>query len=308
LELVRGKTAMNPTLVVALKAIAYLAFAVLASPLIEGVMRKIKAVIHTRKGPPIRQPYLDLAKLLVKEDLSSQSGLVARLAPPAAFASVLTAAFFVPFGVGAPAGGAGDLFLFIYLITLSSACIMAGALTQASPFSHVGGAREMMMVLTVEAVLVISLLIVGISGRSALLTPLAGTPFRFSFLLGLFCYFFAMQAMLGKLPFDIAEADTELIGGPLAEYSGSGLALFKLARAMTFLCFPVLVVILFLGATAPTALSVIGFVLKLLAVLVLIILVKATHARLRLDQALRLFWGKVLVVAVVGVILASIGW
>jgi NADH-quinone oxidoreductase subunit H len=117
-----------------------------------------------------------------------------------------------------------------------------------------------------------------------------------------------LQAKLGYLPFDIAEADTELIGGPLAEYSGSGLALFKLARAMTFFCFPVLVVILFLGATVATPLSIVGFVLKLLAVLGLIILVKATHARLRLDQALRLFWGKALVAAILGVILAMIGW
>jgi NADH-quinone oxidoreductase subunit H len=118
---------------------------------------------------------------------------------------------------------------------------------------------------------------------------------------------YAMQAKLGYLPFDIAEAETELIGGPLAEYSGVGLALFKLARAMMFLHLPVFIVILFLGATAPTALSIIGFLLKLLAVLVLIILVKITHARLRLDQALRLFWGKVLLAAIVGVVLALIG-
>jgi formate hydrogenlyase subunit 4 len=304
---------MNPTLVVALKAIAYLAFAVLASPLIEGVMRKIKAVIHSRKGPPIRQPYLDLAKLLVKEDLSSQSGLVARLAPPAAFASVLTASFFVPFGVGAPAGGAGDLFLFIYLITLSSACIMAGALTQASPFSHVGGAREMMMVLTVEAVLVISLLIVGISGRSALLTPLAGTPFRFSFLLGLFCYFFAMQAMLGKLPFDIAEAEQEIMGGPFIEYSGPSLALFKWTFYMKQLVFASLFLNLFIGlpriAVWGALGSLVNFAINFVGVLVvavLVVLVDATNPRLRIDQSMRFFAG-LIGVSLVGVGLAAFG-
>ena len=77
---------MNATVAVTLKAVAYLALALFASPLLEGVMRKVKAVIHSRKGPPVTQPYLDLAKLLVKEDLSSESGFVARFAPPAAFA------------------------------------------------------------------------------------------------------------------------------------------------------------------------------------------------------------------------------
>jgi len=304
---------MNPTLVVALKAIAYLVFAVLASPLIEGVMRKIKAIVHSRKGPPIRQPYLDLAKLLVKEDLSSQSGFVARLAPPAAFASALTASFFVPFGVGAPAGGAGDFFLFICLITLSSACIMAGALVQTSPFSHVGGAREMMMVLTVEAVLVISLLVVGISGRSALLTALAGAPFRFSFLLGLFCYFFAMQAMLGKLPFDIPEAEQEIMDGPFIEYSGPSLALFKWTFYVKQLVFASLFLNLFIGLPRISVWGALGSLVNfainyvgVIVVAVLVVLVDVTNPRLRIDQSMRFFAG-LIGVSLVGVGLAAFG-
>jgi formate hydrogenlyase subunit 4 len=89
---------VNEAAVVTLKSIAYLALVLVASPLLEGVMRKVKAIIHSRKGPPVTQPYLDLAKLLVKEDTHSATGTVARFAAPAAFAAVVAAAFLVPFG------------------------------------------------------------------------------------------------------------------------------------------------------------------------------------------------------------------
>lgn len=191
---------MNPAVVITLKAFAYTALVLFASPLLEGIIRKIKALIHSRMGPPITQPYLDLMKLMVKEDLASETGMVARLAPPAAFAAVLSAAFFVPFGVGAPAAGAGDLFLFIYLITLCSVCVMAGALSHASPYSHLGSSREMMMVLTVEAVVIISLLTVAVSGHTAILSHLVGLTFKASFILSLACYLFAMQALLESSP------------------------------------------------------------------------------------------------------------
>jgi NADH-quinone oxidoreductase subunit H len=116
-----------------------------------------------------------------------------------------------------------------------------------------------------------------------------------------------MQAKLGFLPFDISEADTELIGGPLAEYSGVGLALFKISRAMMFFFLPVFAVLLFLGPVEGTFLSILAFVVKLLAVLVLLILIKTTHARLRLDQALDFFWKRVAVLGLIAVGLALIG-
>jgi formate hydrogenlyase subunit 4 len=304
---------MSPATVVVLQSVAYLALVLFASPLLEGVMRKVKAIIHSRKGPPIIQPYLDLAKLLIKEDLASEPGLIARLAPPAAFASVLAAAFFVPFGIGAPARSAGDLFLFIYLITLSSACIMAGGLAHSSPFSHLGSSREMMMLITVEGVIITSLLIVGVSGHTGLLSGLVTTPFRWSFLLGLVCYLFAMQALLGKLPFDIPEAEQEIMGGPFIEYSGPSLALFKWAFYMKQLIFGSLFFGLFVGWPRMTGWGVVGslvnFTVNFAAVLVLsllVVLVDATNPRLRIDQSLRFFAG-LIGVALLGVGLAAFG-
>jgi len=117
----------------------------------------------------------------------------------------------------------------------------------------------------------------------------------------------SMQAKLGFLPFDISEADTELIGGPLAEYSGVGLALFKLSRAMMFFFLPVLAVLLFFGPVQATLISILGFIVKLLAVLVVLIVIKITHARLRLDQALHFFWVRMGVMGLFAVVLALLG-
>jgi hydrogenase-4 component C len=296
-----------------LKGIAYVGFVLLAAPLLEGVVRKLKALIHSRKGPPLTQPYLDLMKLLVKEDLASAEGPVARFAPVVAFAAVLAAAFFVPFGVGAPAAGVGDVFVFIYLITLSATAVIAGAFAQSSPFSHLGGSREMMMVLLVESLLVVTLLIFVVSGHTALPSDLVGQPFRISFLLGLFCYLFAMQALLGKLPFDAPEAEQEIMEGPFIEYSGPSLALYK----WTFYMKQLVLGSLFFNLFVPWPRLPGGFlgglgnmVINYLAVMILglvVVLVDATNPRLRIDQSLK-FFGGLVVVALVGVGLAAFGY
>ncbi len=305
---------MNPTLAVTLKSVAYTIAVLLASPLLDGIMRKIKAIVHSRQGPPLWQPYLDLAKLLVKEDLVSEPGAFARYAPPAAFAATLAAAFFVPFGVSGPAEGMGDLFPFIYLITLSSACVMIGGLAHGSPFSHVGSSREMMMVLTVEAAVIVALLVVGLNSGSLLLSGMAGAPFRISSLLALIVYFFGMQALLGKLPFDISEADQEIMEGPFLEYSGPSLALFKWTFHMRQLIFGALVFNVFLGLPHFGGMGVFGsalsFALNYAAVIVVslfVALVDATNPRLRIDQSLR-FFGWLIGVALIGVVLAVFGY
>lgn len=305
---------MNPDLTITLKSIAYTLAVVLASPLLEGIMRKVKAIVHSRKGPPIRQPYLDLVKLLVKEDLVSESDVFARYAPPLAFAATLAAAFFVPFGVIAPAQVMGDLFPFIYLITLSSTCVMVGGLAHGSPFSHLGSSREMMMVLTVEATVIIALLVAGLGSHTLLLSGMIGTPVRISSLLALFVYFFGMQALLGKLPFDIPEADQEIMEGPFLEYSGPSLALFKWTFYMKQLIFGSLFVNVFIGLPRISGMGLLGsianFGINYAAVIVvslLVALVDATNPRLKIGQSLR-FFGWLIGVALIGVSLATFGY
>jgi NADH-quinone oxidoreductase subunit H len=116
-----------------------------------------------------------------------------------------------------------------------------------------------------------------------------------------------VQAKLTLVPFDIPEAETEIMSGPFVEYSGPPLALFKLTRFMMLFTLPVFMTILFLGGMRfdwPGLLS----VLRPVIFLVLITLIRNTNPRLRIDQAVKLFWGPVTWLAAGAVILSLLGY
>jgi NADH-quinone oxidoreductase subunit H len=118
------------------------------------------------------------------------------------------------------------------------------------------------------------------------------------------------QAKLTIVPFDAPEAETELSGGAYIEYSGPPLAMFKLTRAMMLFTMPVFLVAVFAGGSvvAGDAWSALGGVGLWLAVLVALVVVRNTTPRVRIDQAVRFFWGPVTVAALAAVVLASVGW
>ena len=90
-------------------ALINLAIVVLLSPLVEGILRKLRAVAHSRQGPPLWQPYLDILKLLVKEDMVVSRDPFFRLAPYLAVAGTLTLALMVPMGAGVPFDRISDI-------------------------------------------------------------------------------------------------------------------------------------------------------------------------------------------------------
>ena len=109
------------------------AAALLLSPLCEGIMRKLRAAIHSRIGPPITQPYWDLLKLLGKEDLRSTGGVVYAGLPALTLASVLLLAALVPMGTAAPLAFAGDLIVVIYVAAMSGVAIMLAGFVEREP-------------------------------------------------------------------------------------------------------------------------------------------------------------------------------
>lgn len=280
--------------------------------------RKVTAVVQSRVGPPWYQPYADIGKLLGKKMLipsgSRRAGFLA--APLLSLSGATLAALIVFQAILNPKGGfIGDVIVLIYLSALPPIALIIGGASSRSPFGAIGAGREMSMVMAYEAGFILAvtsvLIKVGsiqfsdIIAYQAVHGPIALTPSGFiAFVVALFC----IQAKLGYLPFDISEAETELIGGPLAEYSGTGLALFKISLAMMFFQLPALLTLLFLAPTSSNPLSMITFVIKLMVIYLIIMLVKSTHARLRLDQALDLFWKKLAILALAGTFLAIVGW
>jgi NADH-quinone oxidoreductase subunit H len=312
---------MNP-LDITLAVLATLIFPGLVFTAVIGLFltwvdRKVTAIVQSRIGPPWFQPYADVGKLLAKRMIIPRGAqAVGFIAAPllsivgATLASVIVfRSMFFP-----SASFMGDLIVLIYLSALPAISLIIGGASSRSPFGAIGASREMSMVLAYEVGFLLSIVTVIVRVGSIRFADILAyqaehgpIALSLSGILALVVLLLTLQAKLGFLPFDISEADTELIGGPLAEYSGVGLALFKLSRAMMFFSLPVLAVLLFFGPAQASFFSILGFILKLLAVLVLMILIKITHARLRLDQALHFFWIRMGITGLVAVGLALIG-
>lgn len=280
------------TLTLLALGVVNVAVALLLAPLYEGIMRKLRAALHSRKGPPITQPYWDLAKLLGKEDLRSARGALYALTPALTLGAVLTLALFVPMGARPPLGMAGDIIVVIYVTAMSAVFLMLNAFAGAGPYASVGGSREMMMLLTVEPVMAVALLVGAVKARTLAIGGIlswhvAHGPTLSTGIAGV-AFFLALQAQAGKLPFDVPEADQEIMGGPLIEQSGPRLALFRWALWSKQLVLTLLLVELFvpwprLGVfPADLALTLI----KALVVLLLVAVVEVVNPRLRIDQTM----------------------
>jgi len=276
--------------------IVQILLALLLSPLLEGVIRKLKARIHSRQGPPITQPYLDLLKLLGKEDLRSSSSLVFRLGPVAATAAVLMIALLIPMGAGAPMGRWADLIALLYVMTMVAVGIMMTAFASGSPYAYLGASREMMMVLTTEPVVALALIVAALKSHTLLLDGMVDWQLAQHFpslstIIAGGAFFLALQAQVGKLPFDIAEADQEIMGGPFIELSGPRLALIKWCFHMRLLLFSVLLVQVFVPwpGLGFGPLSMLATLVKAFVVVVLVGLIDAVNPRLRIDQSMTYF-------------------
>jgi formate hydrogenlyase subunit 4 len=271
------------------------AAALLLSPLCEGVMRKLRAAIHSRIGPPVTQPFWDLFKLLGKEDLRSGGGAVYATVPALTLGSVLLLATLVPMGTAAPLAFAGDLIVVIYVAALSSVLFMLAGFASASPYASIGSSREMMMLLSVEPILAIALSVGAFKAKTLALGGIINWQVQngpsISMAIGGVALFLALQAVAGKLPFDIAEADQEIMGGFLVEQSGPRLALFRWAIwAKQFVLAFLLVEVFFPWPHFGTYLiDLFATFVKVLLVLVLVTVVDVVNPRLRIDQAMGYF-------------------
>ena len=285
----------------------------LLAPLFDGVLRKLTAKVQSRQGPPVIQPYFDLFKLLGKERLDAAGTWPFRLAPVLAFAATLAVVAVIPFGgrAGVLAGWM-DATVVIYLLTLAGASVLFGALAGRNTFGPIGASREMITMIMVEPVLAMTLILGAVKIKSLSLAAAApaaaGAAFGLSSALMLVVYLLALQAFVARQPFDIAEAEVELLEGPFIEYSGPHLALFKYAIMIKRMFYAWLFVSVFLPflRTGVYALDILVQLLAMAVVFVLIALVGATNPRLRIDQAVR-YYAVLIVAALAAVGLGVLG-
>jgi NADH-quinone oxidoreductase subunit H len=209
----------------------------------------------------------------------------------------------------------GDLIVVVYLLTLPSLAIILGGSASGNPLASIGASREIKLLLAYELPFLLCIGIVILkssflnSGISIQITDILTyqAPVSISGILCLIIVLLCVQAKLGFIPFDIAEAETEIMGGPFIEYSGPPLSIFKITQAMMLFTLPVFMVTLFLGGFNFHGLEILWSVLKYVGILVLIILIKNTNPRLRIDQAVKFFWRFCGVMSLIALILVIIG-
>jgi formate hydrogenlyase subunit 4 len=283
-----------------LHGVLNVALVLVLAPLFEGILRKVTARVQSRQGPPVWQPYLDLLKLLGKEDLEvGESPGIQRLAAWLSLAAILSVALLVPMGGVSPLSSAADAYLLVYMLTFCGITTMLAGLAAGSTYSVVGMSREMMAVMTLEPLLAISVVIGVVHVRSLRLEEVlngsvyAQAQFPLAGLLMLGVSILALQAFVGRLPFDITEAETELMEGPLMEYSGPKLALFKFTQMAKVVVYGSLLVALFVpwGSGLPAPVNLLALLAKLFVLVLAVTAVAATHARYRIDQAVRYYLG-----------------
>ena len=292
------------------------------------VDRKVTALVQWRKGPPPLQPFWDVVKLLGKEVVvPAQAWASGFLTLPfVAFAGAAAAATLVWLAlIGAPIAPAGDLIVVLYLLSIPSLALILGGAASGNPLGAVGASREMKLVLAYELPFVIALLVAvfqkrpfdgeSVSASTLSLQGLLGFQdavgpilWRPSGIIAFVVAILAAHAKLGFVPFDLAEAETEIGEGALIEYSGAALGFFKLTNALMLATLPVLLILVFWGGLQATAWGITFFILKLLLIVVLFVLIKNTNPRVRIDQALRFFWGPMTILALIALVLAQLGW
>ncbi len=297
-----------------------LLFLAVTGAIISWFDRKVTAMVQFRKGPPFLQPFFDFFKLLlVKETIVPKNGspLVFLLAPVfSVFGATMAGVFiFLPL-FNITTGFRGDIIVIFYLLTIPSFSYIIGSLASGNPLASVGSSREMKLILSYE--LTFLLVIAGVIMKcgqqfdlnSIIATQQASSPFASSvsgvllFIVAILC----AQAKLALVPFDMAEAETEINHGVFIEYSGAAYAMIKLAKYIMFLILPALIAAILLGGFRLNGINILWSILKILGIVLLLTLIRNTNPRIRIKQAVNFFLVWMNLIAVVAIILIALGY
>lgn len=323
---------MTPFIIIG--AVLVAVFGIVVGLFLMGFDRIVAARMQARIGPPLTQPFTDIRKLLAKENVVPENAIpwLFNYAPIIALASAITILLYLPIGGLAPVlSNGGDLILVMYLLTVPALALVVGGFVSGSPYATVGAQREMVTMIAYEFPLAI--VIIAIAWKLAA----AGIAFPFTFtsiqanpvwglvgpvgavglLLLLVVLIVVTPAELSRIPFDTPEAETELAGGILVEYSGKNLALFSLTQGVKTVAMASLVVALFFPYSLAAFIGLAGIsaaVIDILVYLLLITLVafisvsviRVSMARFRINQVVSGYWVYIGLAGLAGLLLLMV--
>ncbi|HDO20489.1 MAG TPA: NADH-quinone oxidoreductase subunit H [Candidatus Bathyarchaeota archaeon] len=284
----------------------------------EWIDRKAFARFQNRIGPlytgprGFLQPLADFIKLLTKEDVTPRyvDKFLFNLLPGIAPVLPVFASFYLPLN-GYPIlhPFEGDLILIITLMTIYTITVFMAGWVSTNRFSSIGAARAILQFLGFEIPMFISLASVAIDSASLSITYIADhQPIPYILLqpLGFIIFLIALQAELERVPFDIPEAESEIVAGWLTEYSGPKLAFFRLSNNLMLVFGAGLTTAIFLGGgSGPILPPIIWYLIKMVFVVILSTILRTIFARLRIDQVLSGAWRYLIPLAILQLILAK---
>ena len=271
-----------------------------AAPLLKTVIKKMKARLQNRQGPPLIQGYYDLSKLLRKEPVRSEvASWIYSAGPPVYFAAVLAATTLVPVVfAAAPLEAAGGILLLVGTLALGRFALATAALDTGSPFGGMGASRDMTIAALAEPALMLGLfasaLAAGSMNLGVLVRTLAheGLTLHPADILAFAGLFIIVIAETGRIPVDNPATHLELTmihEAMVLEYAGPDLALVEWASAVKELLYLTLLVDLFMPAgiatsVAPSAVVVgmLAWIAKVFVLAIAVTVVESTNAKLRL--------------------------
>ena len=266
------------------------------APLFSGISRMIRARIQSRRGPGLLQDYRDIAKLMKRQNIwPDNAGAVSRMMPYVLISTVMVVAMSLPlFTRVSPFGASSDLITVVYLLALFRFFFSIAGLDSNSTFSSLGASREVTLGVLVEPILMLAFLVIaliaGSTNFAVIGTQLSEQSWQYPIatVVALVAAFFAVFIEMGKIPFDLAEAEQELQEGPLTEYSGPSLALLKMGLSLKSMVVAAIFVSVLLPFGAAQDLSIsavvlgtVFFFVKLLVVFVLACVFENTLSRTR---------------------------
>ncbi len=281
-------------------------FLVACAFLFEWIDRRTIARLQARIGPPWFQPVADLLKLLSKENVLPRQAdrPICTALPVVSLAAVLTAALYIPVGGRVVYAFEGDLIVVLFLLSLPALFYFLAGWVSGGVYSIIGGSRSVLQYFSYEVPFLMALsapaILTGSWSISEIITQQAGAGWIL--LVQPLGFLLAVVGLIGKLkrvPFDIPKAKSEVVGGPLTEFSGRKLALWHLTVDIQTVAGIFLLVNVFLGGgnlaflRGSASLGLVraaAFAVKALAMLLILSVTSALYARLRIDQLTSLGW------------------
>ena len=293
----------------------------LGAAVITWTERRLLGRFQNRVGPNrwgpfgLLQPIADLVKLLTKEDLTPAGAdrIVFALVPVAMIAPLILMTAVIPFARDTALAGlnVGVLYLLAVSSVTTVAIFMAGWASN-NRYAMFGAARAVAVLISYEVPVVLSLLgVVMVAGSMSLgdIVSAQGLPFLLVQPLAFFVFLAGMSAELNRTPFDVAEAESEIIAGYHTEYSGIKFALIQAAEFGGVAVVSAIIATLFLGGWAGPKSEYLGwlwFLLKTGAVVFLFIWIRATYPRLRIDQIMAFSWKFLLPLSLINLLAVSL--